>query len=379
MNAIECPDRLLGAIYDSVMDQEPWVAGLEQLRVALDANSTSLRMSKRGPRQNEVIYAAGPIVKPENVRLWEDKLLHDTLPTAPPLGETWINEWHNMPSSYAVEMNKGWDIYITAGHCFAAVENTSMALYVSRGKANTCFSERDLALIESAGRHFGRALRLRQEMKHKEVVADFYAEAMERMSVGGVLIGACGSVTTLNATAERIIRDRDGLYMTAGRLHATDSLMDRQLQTTLRSVLSGEFSKRCVALALPRESDRRDLGLVMSPRPTTSLITGRDELNALLFLRDSETTLNFDAHLLQQLFSFTPAEASLAIGLAQGKSFEDIESALNIRHNTARAHLRSIFVKADVNRQAKLVSLIASSLGSFGGSNVVPDRPGANH
>jgi len=69
---------------------------------------------------------------------------------------------------------------------------------------------------------------------------------------------------------------------------------------------------------------------------------------------------------LQQLFSFTRAEARLALGLAKGKRLEDVEAELNITHNTARAHLRSMFVKADVNRQSELVHVLANSVAPLG-------------
>ena len=70
--------------------------------------------------------------------------------------------------------------------------------------------------------------------------------------------------------------------------------------------------------------------------------------------------------MLQQLFTFTYTEAQLAVGLAKGMCLKDIESELKILHNTARAHLRSMFLKADVSRQSQLVSLITSSLVPLG-------------
>jgi len=97
-----------------------------------------------------------------------------------------------------------------------------------------------------------------------------------------------------------------------------------------------------------------------------SLISDRAETCALVFLRRSSVADDADVDVLQQLFSFTRAEAKLALGLAKGKRLEEVESELNIRHNTARAHLRSMFVKADVNRQSELVHLLANSLAPLG-------------
>jgi len=95
-------------------------------------------------------------------------------------------------------------------------------------------------------------------------------------------------------------------------------------------------------------------------------VSHRTETCALIFVRRSAVANDGDVDVLQQLFSFTRAEARLALGLAKGKRLEDVEAELNITHNTARAHLRSMFVKADVNRQSELVHVLANSLAPLG-------------
>ena len=66
--------------------------------------------------------------------------------------------------------------------------------------------------------------------------------------------------------------------------------------------------------------------------------------------------------LLQALFDLTPAEARTASQITEGKSIEQISSATGISHNTIRTHLKSVFQKTGVERQAELVSLLSVSL-----------------
>ena len=110
----------------------------------------------------------------------------------------------------------------------------------------------------------------------------------------------------------------------------------------------------------------RDLNLLVSARRSVSLISDRPKTCAMVFLRNCSVASDADVAVLQELFSFTPAEARLAVGLAKGKRLEEVEAELNIRHNTARAYLRSMFVKADVNRQVELVHLLANRLAPLG-------------
>ena len=52
--------------------------------------------------------------------------------------------------------------------------------------------------------------------------------------------------------------------------------------------------------------------------------------------------------------------------MANGLSLDEAAELLNIRRNTARAHLRSIFSKTGVRRQTELVRLILNSVVSLG-------------
>ena len=62
----------------------------------------------------------------------------------------------------------------------------------------------------------------------------------------------------------------------------------------------------------------------------------------------------------------TPAETALSLQLTNGLSLEEAAEELNIRRNTARAHLRSIFSKTGVRRQTELVRLFLNSVAALG-------------
>jgi len=69
---------------------------------------------------------------------------------------------------------------------------------------------------------------------------------------------------------------------------------------------------------------------------------------------------------VQKLFNLTPKEAALALQLTTGKTLQEASETLNISLNTSRAHLRAIFAKTGLDRQAKLVRAILKSVAVFG-------------
>ncbi|MCY1345494.1 hypothetical protein D9M69_315560 [compost metagenome] len=86
----------------------------------------------------------------------------------------------------------------------------------------------------------------------------------------------------------------------------------------------------------------------------------------MVFIRDPERRSQASHDVVRQLFDFTPAETQLALQLANGLTLDEAADELGISKNTARAHLRAIFSKTGVTRQATLVRMLLSSVISLG-------------
>jgi DNA-binding CsgD family transcriptional regulator len=80
----------------------------------------------------------------------------------------------------------------------------------------------------------------------------------------------------------------------------------------------------------------------------------------LLFMTPLDRKAGLPADILQALFDLSPAEARVTRLLMEGKSVSLIAREAGVGENTVRAHLKSVFAKTGVNRQAELVRLLAS-------------------
>ena len=83
---------------------------------------------------------------------------------------------------------------------------------------------------------------------------------------------------------------------------------------------------------------------------------------SIVFITSMVPNTSPPAPLLQALFDLTPAEARMASQITAGKSIEQISSATGIAQNTIRTHLKSVFQKTGVQRQAELVSLLGVAI-----------------
>ena len=119
-------------------------------------------------------------------------------------------------------------------------------------------------------------------------------------------------------------------------------------------------------MSVSRQSGQLNWGVVVQSISPDEWTEGKQRPSVAVFVRDTGGKADPPLKLAQQLFQLTPAETSLAIQLANGLSLEEAAEALNIRRNTARAHLRSIFSKTGVRRQTELVRIFLNSVAWLG-------------
>jgi DNA-binding CsgD family transcriptional regulator len=80
--------------------------------------------------------------------------------------------------------------------------------------------------------------------------------------------------------------------------------------------------------------------------------------HALMYVTEVTTQDGPQPALLEALFDLTAAEAKVASQLVEGQSVVEIALAQNVASNTIRKHLKSIFAKTGIHRQAELVGLL---------------------
>jgi DNA-binding CsgD family transcriptional regulator len=112
---------------------------------------------------------------------------------------------------------------------------------------------------------------------------------------------------------------------------------------------------------LPRE-DRKPL-LVYPMKLSSVTANVFAECQALLVIVDLEKRNGPPETTLQTVFHLSTAEARLACRLASGEPIDTIADELRISKATARNHLKNIFAKTGVHRQAEFVALVGSLLG----------------
>lgn len=98
-------------------------------------------------------------------------------------------------------------------------------------------------------------------------------------------------------------------------------------------------------------------------RRLRSVADDRDRSFIVLFISDGPPKTQVPAGVLKLLYDLSPAEANLAIALADGQSPKEYSAANNISINTVRNQIRAVMAKVGERRQAALVQRILRDAG----------------
>ena len=359
--------ELLAAIYEGPLEAVPWKSALDLLRRHLRASYVTLMLRPpsadlaplmvnssgdwpitREAEYNKHYYALDPFID----------LPQDRVVTVQEL----IGEANWRESEFYKQFLKPLDILHALGADIRTDDGIECRLRVARPHREPPFSENDKALCTVVLPHLKRAVRLHSQLEGVDSERRLYAGTVDRMLVGTVMLDETGSVLKSNPVADEMIREGDGLRLVNGALRADVAAENRELQRLVRQALNGGTPAVVNAISISRKATRGKLGVMIRSLPDAGSSKTKRRPSVALFIRDAERKSEASREMVRRLFDLTPAESSLALALANGLTLDEAADGLNIRKNTARAHLRSIFSKIGVTRQTTLVRVLLSSV-----------------
>lgn len=363
--------HLVGCIYDTAQDSANWSACLEELRREFAGNYASLIVRRGSAHDFGFIISAAAGQRVVDVR--NPYISLSPFSGLRPEKIVTINDVLSPDAWRASQYYKDWCEPHGVFHVMAVdISIHDLGVYgfrITRSPDDPPFSAADRALCEKMVPHLKRALSLYASFHNDRQVYSLYRHAMGQLMVGVFVLDENGQIIESNAMANAILQLADGITVTSKKLGATYAADNRKLQQLVQKVL-GQRAPASVAMveamSINRPSGRVAWGLVAQAITADEWTEGKHRPCVAIFVRDSEGKSEPPMRLAQQLFQLTPAETSLAIQLANGLSLDEASEVLNIRRNTARAHLRSIFSKTGVRRQTELVRIFLNSVALLG-------------
>lgn len=371
--SLELFSELVGKLYQGPREHIPWASFLNHLNVQI--NSKYVTFMLRPPSHldpglminttgstaeitrsyNEYFFALDPFVDLPNRQVFTNgEFITD-------------NNW--LHSEFYKSFLEPLDVFHILGADITTCDGVKCRIRISRSRTAPAFSADEKALLAQFIPHLERSVEIHTQLNRIATERNLYADAVDQMEVGTIILDESGNVLQTNEVANRLILEKDGLRLVNDVLMVGSNSETQAFRRLVkRALLSQKSNVPSVveALRVKRPSGRADLGIIVRTVPMLDWSEGKQCPALVIFISDPEQQSSAPKEIVSTLFNLTPAEASLAMLLANGLTKDEASKELGISTNTARAHLRSIFSKTGVTRQTMLVRLILRSVATLG-------------
>jgi DNA-binding CsgD family transcriptional regulator len=262
------------------------------------------------------------------------------------------------------EIYRPMDGYHGGGTLLLNSDQYFVHLGASRSKRKDSFSNSEVALFARVLPHLRRALQTLLRMHHLQAQTSIQENLWDRLSVGVILVDPSGTLLWCNRKADMILTAGAILRYTRGALSAPRTKETKELHRLINDAAQcaagrGARTGGQVAIAGP---DGVPWSVLVSPfRPEVMPIPVVPAV-AVLISDPRESAAPLDH--LASFFGLTNKELEIARLLTAGHDLPQIGEQLDMRINTVRTHLRSLFAKTNTNRQAELVALLLRVTGT---------------
>ncbi|WP_145999239.1 helix-turn-helix transcriptional regulator [Oceanicoccus sp. KOV_DT_Chl] len=365
-------NQLITAIYQGPLEHQPWHGFLELLRQTMQANYATLLL--RPPKVGDAGLILNAVVASENIR---EIYKHSYFELDPfvnlPAGKV-VTLAQFMPrealfeTEYYQEYMKPVGVFHNMGADMVAADGLNARLRITRPTGCDDFSSQEIELCQLLLPHLQQSIVLHSQLKRTEREREFYADAIDQLAMGTVILDDQAKVLNTNKAARQLLAANDRLRVKAGRLYVGERSEDKAFRQVLEQVLQAHRSSEpgfVKAFRIGASEAANSLGLLLRPLPLVDSSEGKENPSVAIFISDPNQRRQVPAQILADLFGFTPAEAALALLLANGLTLDEASEELEVSRNTAKSHLSSVFSKTGLTRQTKLIQLILKSVAPF--------------
>ena len=222
-----------------------------------------------------------------------------------------------------------------------------------------------ITMIQRLLPHIQQFVRVRQVLAGAGALGASLADLLATTGLGIIQLDGRGRIAAANDRALDLLRTGDGLCDTGGGLCAGVPADDAVLQGLLtRALPPGGVQGAGGSMTVRRAANPVPLVVHLMPigRPETAVCTW--PAAAVVVVVDPARRPRLDPALVAAGLGLTRMESRVAVLLTEGKSLREVAAATGRKDTTIRWHLRQIFAKRGIARQADLVRLVLSLAGA---------------
>ena len=223
------------------------------------------------------------------------------------------------------------------------------------------WSSDQFATVQRLAPHLSQFVRVRQLLADAGALTTSLTELLDHNHYGVIHLDRQGRILQANDHAAGLLERGTALHDEGGYLRARVLAQDAKLRTLLADALP-PFGAPATggAMRVRNAGGGSPVVLHVNPVGDRHPHMRTRQVAALVLIVDPSSGLRIDLGLVAASLGLTPAESQVAVELAQGHSVTEIAERTGRSEGTIRWHVKRIFRKQGITRQAELVRRVLS-------------------
>jgi DNA-binding CsgD family transcriptional regulator/PAS domain-containing protein len=361
------PHDLVEKIYAALDEPEHWQDVLASLALATRAETAVLYCHRHSTPELRVPFRVDPAIWDYLADIFAEDEYHKRIATGP-VGRAYTNddllplEEYRHTRAYT-EYARTYGYVRLAGTVVERGSEFCAVVGLHRPEQAEPFGSDHRRLLDALTPHLRRSLKLRVRLETAELRAQSLGEVFGYAPYGLLLLDWRGRVAFANPVAERLLASGDIPSQDERLVGRAPHLPGCDLTAAVDLALGRASGPRIAqACLIPRLGDAlRPLAAWVCPLSGAgALARAAGSARAVVVIFDPEQRPGNEAKaLLSRLYGLTRAEAAVAVAVLAGDQPAVIAAARSVGLDTVKSHLKAVFAKTGVSRQADLVRVLA--------------------
>ena len=218
-----------------------------------------------------------------------------------------------------------------------------------------------IAMVTALLPHVRQFVRVRQALAGVEVRNTTVAALLDNPRMGVVQLDRRGRIMAVNDRARSILRNGDELSDRDATLRARAPADQGRLERLVGNALPVSNAPAASgSMLLRRSSVSPPFVVLVKPVAVQQRDYGARHVAALVLIAEPGGRHRINPEVVAKTLELTPGETRVAVWLAEGKSVRGMAEATGRTEGAIYRHLKQIYRKQSISRQADLVRLVLS-------------------
>ena len=361
-------------IYETSYKPEHWPVALEKIAQFTHSYSTALLY-----QDNELERAGGTysyniapehvvryntygginpnvLILAENTQLGTAAAIDHIIPDRNELEKVYGDEYCNLIKS----MN----LYHLGGALLFMDEIRTAGIGLQRPESMGVWTKAEIENLTLLVPHIQRAMIIQKEFLRLRTREQALRKGLDKLLMGLILFNKDLQAIYINPVAESILNYHPAINLKNDKIYAYEQKHTAKIHSALATVVSSDANadpaETSVSMGLKHPDYATTLPLIISP--VHGILEGfgteTSHAHAVICFSDPDMKHPIDADKLANVYMLTPAEAQVAIAIANGINTEEIASMNDVAISTIRSQLKAIYRKIGISSQAELVKIL---------------------